>query len=626
MHARDLGESESTSGNAGIVNSPFETTEAVRREHVAPGFRRNDPPTHLATSSYFPFAQNQPDNISAQAQVNEESVPASHFRSADYGRREMCQLIDGVRTPIFGDLPDPIQLSEQVGDFDGQVVFIGHPNKDISAHQWSASSFQWINIGRYSSFHGKVEGSLASDRLRGLNDTHDTLQRFKLAAESRQALIVENERAKDKTVVIDHEPSSRADDVVTIHTKKATPAKDFRHAAQGHNRKEIFPPLPSHGLSRLEDPFITPNDIRSLNFSNSKHGSDNWMDSTGFLDLTYRFPTQATTADMSTVARPAGSPYKSLQIGAPAVLSRQEQEHASGDEAATYTRERSIQRVPMGTGYQRLRRQSQFSDNTEGSRLTSVRRSNVGLTADVLEDGYASRNADRSGPTMHDIYNKSALNAAAAPFAKVKVEVADPKAQVLVPGAITAATAGLHYSDPDGFRTAQRHEVVNGLARQPPTPQNFRGPFFTDSKPTTDDPTIALSVRDSEKEELANWFRDGHRPTRQKEYAKSLMAAAEASDRHRRLGAIGERYTKPESSAYANTAPFVRLYENLSEYAEECRSGGQRSYFTRHWAPPVPQAQETGHDNSTGYSSRGGMLPRWSKPPGFMPPGRSMWG
>ena len=163
-----------------------------------------------------------------------------------------------------------------------------------------------------------------------------------------------------------------------------------------------------------------------------------------------------------------------------------------------------------------------------------------------------------------------------------------------------SGTAALRFSDPDGIQQGQEYEVANGLSQQAPTIQKFKGPFFTESKPTAHDPTVSLSVHVSEEEKLLNWFRDGHRPTRQREYATTLVSAATAGGKGRWLGAIGDAIGVTHNSYFENTTPFVRLYEGLSEYIEEYRNGSGGSYFNKNWkaAPPQLRDLSTGGNNS----------------------------
>jgi hypothetical protein len=167
----------------------------------------------------------------------------------------------------------------------------------------------------------------------------------------------------------------------------------------------------------------------------------------------------------------------------------------------------------------------------------------------------------------------------------------------------------LHYSDPDGVGQSQGYEIANGLSQQPPTPQNFKGPFFTDSKPTTNDPTASLSVHIGEEEKLRTWFHDGHRPARQREYALNLTSAAASAGRSRHLGAIGESNGPSLKAETQNTLSFVRLYENLSEYIEEYHHGSGGSYFTRSWKPAPPHLRDLGPDGNNSFFSTGGTSP-----------------
>lgn len=135
----------------------------------------------------------------------------------------------------------------------------------------------------------------------------------------------------------------------------------------------------------------------------------------------------------------------------------------------------------------------------------------------------------------------TSLDATVVPYAMLKPIATAPGAPRSTVGAFNASALDLHHSDPDGLRKIRIHEVTNNLSQQAPTPQNFKGPFFAETKPTTHDPTVALSVRISDEDKLVNWFHDGHRPARQKEYTKSLIAAAATSGIGRRFGIVNER-------------------------------------------------------------------------------------
>ncbi|KAK0347856.1 hypothetical protein LTS02_016231 [Friedmanniomyces endolithicus] len=93
---------------------------------------------------------------------------------------------------VFGNaLPGIDYLEENPGSKDGQLQFVQHPNGDVAAHQWSNERFLWDNIGQYSNIRKKIQGQLASDRLKG-ETAYQTLQQntlayFRTVAKQREA-------------------------------------------------------------------------------------------------------------------------------------------------------------------------------------------------------------------------------------------------------------------------------------------------------------------------------------------------------------------------------------------------------------------------------------------------------
>ncbi|KAJ4335641.1 hypothetical protein N0V95_008840 [Ascochyta clinopodiicola] len=490
---------------------------------------------------------------------------------------------------LFGKLPDPIRLHEQMSQFDGQVVFIGHPNRDISAHQWSSSSFQWVNIGRYAQSCSKVEGSLASDRPRGIDEPRDTLEYFKLAAENRETLIIQNGRPKDHSSVAGHE----------LHADTNASRQTESHSALPLKVCTPFKKDP------LEDPFVAAASASMTRSGKNSYVQSEAIDSTGSLDLTYRFPKNATTITRSNVGagtfdRRSTQSQAFKPSSAPTLL-----EVAFGEEAASSRRVTS-------TGGELLRGmlssapQKSFCNLLRG--LSKVRTSQPTLP---VQDSVAESTRSLKSVACYALptpsaassnYVASKLNATAVPYARIETAATGSGVSESNASTADAPVVGLNYSDPDGLRKSQTYEVTNGLGQQAPTRQSFKGPFFTETKPTTHDPTVALSVQISEEEKLSNWFHDGHRPARQKEYTKSLIAAAAASSgRYQQFGAIGESFARQAGEAYANTGLFVRLYENLSEYVEEHGDGSGQWYFTRRWKAGGVHLRGMGPDDNTSY-------------------------
>ena len=163
----------------------------------------NHPIQHhqIVASDRFSIAQTLPPLTMFQQDHGDDISPKNTRTDTDDGTIQ-----------IFGRrLPDPIYLQQVMGTIDGEVTFIGHPNRDVSAHQWSAASFQWSNIGQFSHIRRKVEGQLASDRLRGqtigMSIPQNTLAYFKAIAEQRGMIMME------KSCLEKQQPSERFSEV-----------------------------------------------------------------------------------------------------------------------------------------------------------------------------------------------------------------------------------------------------------------------------------------------------------------------------------------------------------------------------------------------------------------------------
>jgi hypothetical protein len=560
--------------------------------------------------------------VETLASITQDGIKGSRYSDTHYKMVE-------IREKLFGNVPDPIRLHEQMGKFDGQVVFIGHPNRDISAHQWSSSSFQWMNIGRYSHSRGKVEGSLASDRLEGIDEPHNTLAYFKLAAQNRQSLIVENGRPKDHNTTAD--PTSHVGMEVVPSTQTCTTASigSFRVAANRQSEAVSLSLIPYRPLTKdvLEDPFVAAANASISRFARDTSMQGNLAGQAGSLDLTYRFPPKMFAAsrpiDRADTLRPKGVGRRTLDCLSAPIL----HEVAFDEEAVT---QRSVALAnskrlhsPLSAPPEPIHGGSQHQGNVdEQQSALTMRNSFAQGTLNLNTTPLYAEPTRSAAPLTHLASN---LSGAAVSCAKAMTVATDSIASESTASTVNSTAVGLHYSDPDSLRRTQHYEIANGLNQQAPTPQTFKGPFFTDTKPTTHDPTVALSVRIGEEEKLVNWFRDGHRPARQREYTKSLIAAATTTTKTRQFGAIGEACAKKQGGPYANTGPFVRLYENLSEYVEEYCNGSSRSYFTQHWKPATPQTRDLGFGNNTSYFSKAGIQSSWPRGV-FLRPSERMWG
>jgi hypothetical protein len=553
--------------------------------------------------------------------------------------------VNSQYTELFGSLPDPIRLHEQLGDFDGQVVFIGHPNRDVSAHQWSSASFQWENIGRYTHSRGKIEGSLASDRVKEMDASRSALACFKLAAENRERLITQNGRT-DKDVADSVLPPDRPEAIhtATTHDVSRSAAKSISdHAygivASGQSFGESATPasVMSKGTikkAHLDDPFVAKPRPFETTLPTCVQSSINLVEAKGSLDLEYTFPVKLNAPSRPAVKHTAqvrpqerhvqaepdapflfrGGTRPFEQLAEPPLREIGFGEEAASGFAFSFRQDNRPQRANLVLSSEINEQQAKLRDHmtTFGE---NMKRSDTVLPAELPGQGrIAALRIGRQQPTARSLFPIMGMTIA-NPRRTVPPDTANPApSNISAPGVPSKAPepegnttditpiATLRFSDPDGVRQAQEHEIVNGLSQQAPTVQNFKGPFFTESMPTTHDPTVSLSIQISEEEKLRNWFRDGHCPDRQREYALSLVSAATGC-RDRSFGAVGEGSRPIHKRRTENTTPFVRLYEGLSEYIEENRSGSGGSYFTRSWKVAPSELRDLGTDGNNSYFS-----------------------
>ena len=557
---------------------------------------------------------------------------------------------------LFGRLPDPIYLQEQMGKFDGQVTFIGHPNRDVSAHQWSSASFQWENIGRYSYRNGKVEGSLASDRLHAVDAPHDSLQYFKLAAEAREQQPINHEHQEEyhvKTsgampVDINMVPSSS--NVSEIATQGSTGIHGSGSLSFSSSRARPSTPLDFPRVlkgSHLEDPFVAPTVSSKFEAASNPYPSTD-VGKKGLLDFAFQFPHKSGKLKPSIsllatgvwvddqVWREGERPSSTVSDSNPTSNLR---EVSFGEEAACGFPEKidccsSIN--PMASAYssfedyqsrQKLRSKLiEFGEQITQAQETVQKR--IAMPALTSVQPSARSLFPSPGLTVANPHRVSSnLNATAPPYVgKPRLSPASEVAASEVTTGNVATSAGIYFSDPDSLRRTQDYEVANGLDQQAPTKQTFTGPFFTDSKPSTHNPTVALSIQVDEEEKLVAWFRDGQRPSRQREYANTLVSSAAAKNKSRDFGAIGDRTHKPNQQAHEYTGLFVRLYENMSEYAEESRNGNSRGYFTRAWKPASRQQRASGLSDDNSYFDQSRVSSTQARRTSYMETGERSWG
>lgn len=555
------------------------------------------------------------DHLTGRADRFQRPITSTNTNQPNDPKETQLDVSDRY-TKLFGKLPDQIWLHEQLGEFDGQVVFIGHPNRDISAHQWSSASFQWESIGRYAHSRDKVEGSLASDRVKDIDPSRDALLHFKHAAEDREKLITHDGRLTETT---DGVQSMIKEIIRSGGTPRASvlPSEDIRDKFQSILSSDqpsrgtpAAAPTPLYDMvkkEKLDDPFIARRDSVQAKDTARVLPGINIADVKGSLDLRYEFPVKEAT--------PSRKTNRSAEEG-----TFQQRDESTAPRHGLGLAPPSLRDVGFGeeacNGFAFSVGDSTFS--RLGPELSSPEA--IGSRPKLSE--HTRLNAPLQGRTPIPRF-EGAQPTARSLFPDLGLTIANPY-RVVPRLKATAAqnvsgksgstnvdqtcTAALQFSDPDVLRQAQEYEIANGLSQQAPTPQNFKGPFFTDSKPTANDPTASLSFHVSEGEKLRNWFRDGHRPARQREYALTLVSAAATGGKNRHLGAIGDA-AGVDSNQTKNTAPFVRLYEGFSEYTEEYRKGSGGSYFTRAWKVAPTQSRDLGPDGNNSFFSGARTIP-----------------
>ncbi|KAF2467232.1 uncharacterized protein BDR25DRAFT_376117 [Lindgomyces ingoldianus] len=593
--------------------------------------------------------------------TSDASAALTRANSEDISPTNTRHIMD-EKTRVFGEkpLPDPIRLREQMGDFDGHVVFIAHPNRDISAHQWSLPAFQWINIGAYSQNRRKIEGSLTSDRLKSGNIPYDSLQYFKGVAEQREKHIVEHGRQEERKLpdpasILRVETLSRPaftdpDRFASLSSTSDSTADPFptlnqfgppRVAVPSRNQAPT-PSLRTLAKDFLDDPFVTPArppqpaipvTFNPINRGMSDLRGGGGQRAMGSMDFQFEFPPSSNSPQETRTAQPPSGPESRRQIFIQREQERIRRELRPQERQA----ELDLREIDVGedamSGYDAPDRRPtvarpQVPPSPEDVQTRQKLKSKLAELGDqALRGGgqgdgrvavpdlpsrpAAARNLfPPPGLTVANPHRVvSTLNATAPPYTHLPqdnrpIPHSDSDSDATATNVPTATN--LKFSDPDGIRQVHNREIASGLGHQGPTPQNFKGPFFADTIPTSHNPTAPLSFQVDEQDKLRNWFSDGQRPARQEEYYKSIMATANANARTRNmtdLEVIGDGSSRNyDPHNFANSRAFIRLYENLREYMEESiAQQGDKDYFTRGWKPAPLHLRDLGVTGSQSF-------------------------
>jgi hypothetical protein len=608
---------------------------------------------------------------------------------------------------VFGRrLPDPIHLQQVTGHEDGEVVFIGHPNRDVSAHQWSTTSFQWINIGQFSAGRRKVEGQLAADRLRGqtvgMSMAHNNLTYFKAIAEQRYTLAKEDAKARPDPLSEGFNDSVAPRAPGEVKTQPALSRRlTLAESDQFGSLSDASTPTPGDGGGvSILNTFAATRGVRigqaqppasTMRTVTSNLPEDDPFISTPKTTQEWTIRSKAVSPITPLNRRPSGTarvpemnynfefPPKSEKADSPGMamdggarrdfFKKQEQarivqlqdlwpsneppaslrEISVGEEAASsllgihHTRDlQAAQRMQLRRELESIGNQH-VSDLPIGLPGLSALRQFQMLTEQnpvpkPTFDPLSQRRNSQAPPVPPGFENPlpppptrpshprttSTLNANAPPYlTHYAPSHVPPRATNLSPIAPSVAPiANLRVSDPDNVQAPQPEIATSGTLVDP-IKQDFAGPFFTDTMPTPHAPTTPLAPHLSEEKKLDNWWVDGQRPARQKEYYTSIMSTSHAVRARNATLAPGGPVSKVKDGKTADRL-LVPLIENFREYVDEMNNNrdGGRDYFTRAFTtPPQYAVDKSGSGNYTFFGEDCGAVPqRVGRDPRYAPP------
>jgi hypothetical protein len=491
---------------------------------------------------------------------------------------------------------------------------------------------------------------------------HNTIEYFKAVAEKRQDSIQAGARFEidglseapnaPRNEDLRH-PTPTDQEQLASHPRNSSSATD-RFAI--FDRQNSFPSNTAHDATTpsvtvtrqaLEDPFVTPVRKSRSNIANQiSFTQHNIIGNVGSMDFSYEFPSQGAT-----------STHLSYTADTHPLYTSDTRPLYTSDTRPSYTSENaaSQKQIFIQREQERLEsmRRGSLPQDHYDSRLADVRFGEETVSGfQVIESppGLTLPSASISSEDAHDrqkLKNKL-IELGASEFRPNKVPgqrnavpelhtMPAPARNLFPPPGLTVANPNrvvstLNANAKPYIRTSpynqapeeaesettvvnhqfftrhsQSQEISNDLGHQAPTPQAFKGPFFTNDMLKTHNPAPSLPFLMDEPAKLQEWFHDGERPARQQEYANSIMATADVDAKARNCqkhGTIGDT-TVRDPNRYANTPAFVRLYENLLQYAEESHVGETKDPFARAFKPAPPHLCDLGPNGNDSFFEYG---------------------
>lgn len=524
--------------------------------------------------------------------VELSSTSLERIDSHRYVSAQPASMMDNIIEVFKEQLPDPVFLEQVVGTCNGEIRFIQHPNRDVTAHQWDSVKFEWVNIGGYSCRLKRIVGQLASDTLRGQTVTssvpRDTMRYFHAVAKQREKMAFTANSVKTDmqnsniqklssgnmiSQSILAKALSKANVEDTAMRPKLHPAMNEQFGSlssvSGPSSECGFPTLnvigngsrnslrvpvhsyqrtsmntnqPTSSIAKLPDPFVTsqkPTETLSLYDPrvDSRHGENR----IGNADSHFQF-----SVDSSIGTKNDGMQDRRHMIEAP---------------------ERS--RIQTDLWPQQRHGQSQLNENTSmptGISLCSNshfvhNRAAIAHQIDLGQQQAFTRQHQPSSPnTEQSLSNSHGTGTLANKHLYNQGEYG----RTNIKSSMFPLTLNLIGSIPDDTPKHQMHEIVSSLSKEKPTPQTWNGPFFENDIPTAHRPSAHLAHHKTDEEKLNDWWSSGHLYNRQESFYQTITKTMNP--------------IKGDEHNQVTTRFLIPIYENLAAYVHQGRT---KTYFAR---------------------------------------------
>ncbi|KAF2146381.1 uncharacterized protein K452DRAFT_109813 [Aplosporella prunicola CBS 121167] len=553
-------------------------------------------------------------------------------------------------------LPDPIYLRSEVGNHHGEIQYIKHPNRDVTAHQWSATYFEWIVIGCYSCVRKTIEGPVVSpDFLKLIGSTRErpsSLEYFcELAEEYGKSVHAE----PSNFTVASSRPGFKTNTAEELRRHDQIPI-----VAGPSTKDDDFPVLGSLALKNLkpntqeappkvygatkrpqsEEPPRVPTPLRLQTFRDDNPFVEAPTAPRGQMDRDFRFPSPnvgRTKRDVrdSPPPRPEASMDQS-RLDRKVFFIQQERDHIQQLRQAKQQQvsappdpEELVKGLQSVMPLQQIRSSVQELNPSRERMLDYLNR---------VGDEFKSTQKVAQTPAYDSPVEPHPTGAVEIDFASEEDRTPVPRVlnsflptstvETVRPGPMEHppgfhlqpsqnAEAGkcltssgsqfsrkdLHTSDPEPGYEGRLVDVYNTSAASEalPTPQNFGGPFFYDDMPSASNPTARTSTRMSYGERLDKWWTSGNLSQRHDEYLKALAKTSKNEEAHKDF-VVTDRALLP-------------LYETFSSYVrdiEKKKKGVEKvpDHFMRFASPPDFAIDRSRDGNKSFFGEDWGEVPK----------------